>query len=47
LHGGRAVVGCCNGAVVMELLIGYATEGGITGGMNGGGTSAGVTIERI
>jgi hypothetical protein len=34
-------------AVVMELLIGYATEGGITGGMNGGGTSAGVTIERI
>jgi len=44
-------VGCMVGelllAVVMELLIGYATEGGITGGMNGGGTSAGVTIERI
>jgi len=34
-------------AVVMELLTRCAAEGGIVGGVNGGGTGAGATIERI
>jgi hypothetical protein len=34
-------------AVVMELLTGCAAEGGIAGGLNGGGIETGATIEII